>query len=272
MFRKKLAAPHTFKFASDGICTRRFCCARKLMTAHVQTANQSPPFQASDTMTAPRTESKLRRNNSISENLGTFFNFSILKSRIARKSFSQNDLSQIEINPCSNIRVTSGEMSTTDTNLITSDCNEPAVWSGWLLKRSRGPLGAWQPRWFELRKRHPADCGVGCDQTGRSAVLICRSDSKGERQILVDDVRREHHLDSGLRTAFSVCVAEDDAKSPGKGKGGRVVLMAETDLEAVGFLSCLRSILEPDRVWPTLCEAIHYPANALRDLEGRRSV
>ena len=50
-----------------------------------------------------------------------------------------------------------------------------------------------------------------------------------------------------------------------------MLLMAATDLEAVAFLSCLRSILEPGRAWPTLCEAIHYPANALRDLEGRRS-
>ncbi len=51
-----------------------------------------------------------------------------------------------------------------------------------------------------------------------------------------------------------------------------MLLMTATDLEAVVFLSCLRSILEPDRAWPTLCEAIHYPANALRDLDGRRGV
>ena len=49
-----------------------------------------------------------------------------------------------------------------------------------------------------------------------------------------------------------------------------MVLMAETDLEAVGFLSCLRGILEPDRAWPTLRDAIHFPGMALRDLEGRR--
>jgi hypothetical protein len=44
-------------------------------------------------------------------------------------------------------------------------------------------------------------------------------------------------------------------------------LMAATDLEAVAFLSCLRRILEPERAWPTLREAVHFPAKALRELE-----
>jgi hypothetical protein len=201
----------------------------------------------------------------MSENMGSFFKLSTLKGR---KCVSHNDMSQIETRPCCNLLPTPCDMSYTSTNLNHPDCNESAVWSGWLFKRSRGPLGTWQSRWFELRSRHTADC-ISCNQ---NAVLIYRSDSKGRRQLLVDDVRREHHLDSGLRTAFSVHIAEDDANNPGKGLGAWMMLMAATDLEAVAFLSCLRNILEPDRAWPTLREAIHYPAIALRDLEGRRGV
>jgi hypothetical protein len=44
-------------------------------------------------------------------------------------------------------------------------------------------------------------------------------------------------------------------------------LMVATELEAVAFLSCLRSILQPERAWPTLRDAIHYPAKTLRELE-----
>ena len=207
----------------------------------------------------------------MSENLGTFFNLStLIKSKMSRTSVSQNDMSQFEISPCSNVRAASRDISNTDTNLFSENCNEQAHWSGWLLKRSRGPLGSWQPRWFELRKLHTAD-GVSCDPQSRSALLIYHSDNKGELQLLIDDVQREHRLDSGLRTAFSVRIAEDDARHPAQGVGSWMLLKAATDLEAVAFLSCLRRILEPERAWPTLYEAIHYPANALRDLEGRRS-
>jgi hypothetical protein len=202
----------------------------------------------------------------MSEKLGTFFNLSKLKTRMEGKSVSQNDMSQFEIS-----WATPSNVPCFSTNLIPADGNEPVLWAGWLLKRSRGPLGAWQPRSFELRNNHTADC-ASYDQKRRSALLIYRSDSKGERQLLVDDVQREHHLDSGLRIAFSVCIAQDDAKHAGKGGGGRMLLMASTDLEAVAFLSCLRRILEPGRAWPTLLDGMHYPGIALRDLEGRRSV
>jgi hypothetical protein len=202
----------------------------------------------------------------MSEHLGTFFG---LAKSLRKSSASCDDMSHIEISPCSIVRKLSRNMSDIDISTTVAESMEPVVWSGWLLKRSRGPLGSWQSRWFELRKHTSHD--ENNFEAFRSAALIYRSE-KGERQLSVDDVRREIHLDSGLRTAFSVCVTEDTAKSPGKAGGGWMQLMAATDLDAVMFLSCLRHILEPERAWPTMQEAIHFPANALRDLGKQRRI
>ena len=80
----------------------------------------------------------------------------------------------------------------------------------------------------------------------------------------IDDMRRAHNMDSGLRSvcaAFSVHATLKNSKGSGH-------LMAAADLEAVVVLSCLRAILEPERAWQSLEEAIHFPADALRVLEG----
>ena len=123
-------------------------------------------------------------------------------------------------------------------------------------KQSGGVVRKWQPRRFELKRLAP-----------HCAVLSYHSKSKGTRHLLLEDARREPQHDSGLRTAFSVSLAPScPTEGPQRRKRQWMRLMAATDLDAVAFLSCLRCILEPGRAWPTLQDAIHFPAIALRQL------
>jgi hypothetical protein len=149
--------------------------------------------------------------------------------------------------------------------------NETSLsWSGLLLKRSRGPIGSWKPRSFEIVPPPPSEN----DNTGagrlKCAVIIYHSEVKGEQHLYVGDVRRESHLDSGIHVAFSIGLttppnpASNDQAQPER---KRMHLMAATDLEAVAFLSCLRRILQPERTWPTVRHAIHFPAKILSELE-----
>jgi hypothetical protein len=239
------------------------------MTAFLEESDPTAAIRMQEQDSIPAPHSTIRRSNSMSEHLVSFFKFSRLTRNTLRTSASCNDMSKVEMSSGHIARDMSSDLPKIRTLFSNEDCNEPAIWSGWLLKRSRGPLGSWQSRWFELRKYITA--GLNDDKNNFSAVLIYRSDDKGERQLLVDDVRREPHLDSGLRTAFSVCVTEDTAKSSGKGSGDWIQLMSITDLDAVAFLSCLRHTLEPERALPSMQEAIHFPANALRELGEQRS-
>jgi hypothetical protein len=138
----------------------------------------------------------------------------------------------------------------------------PTSWCGMLDKQSCGMVRQWQPRQFELRRTAP-NC----------AVLTYYSKNKGYRHLRIEDARREPQHDSGLRTAFSISFAATNSPTDSTGvtrsrrRGVQWMrLMAETDLKAVAFLSCLRCILEPNRAWPTLHAAIHFPADALRQL------
>jgi hypothetical protein len=151
---------------------------------------------------------------------------------------------------------------------------ETLSWNGLLLKRSRWPLGAWKPREFEINVQ-PAQPDTHESSTAQKpiALIIYHSKKKGEQHLYVHDVHRERHLDSGPRIAFSVGLAaypnaiQDMEGEQKKSRRERMLLMAATDLEAVMFLSCLRRILEPERVRPTMQEAIHFPGAALVSLE-----
>ena len=158
-----------------------------------------------------------------------------------------------------------GDLEWLSATLIAS--TEPKTWSGVLHKKGRALLRPWQPRWFELKGT----------ETGQ-ALLVYSSPNKGDRSLHVEDARRELHLDSGVRIAFSLGVApasppaaRDPAAPPPAGggeRGRRLLLMAATDLEAVAFLSCLRGILAPGSARPTLRDALHYPGDALARLVG----
>jgi hypothetical protein len=154
----------------------------------------------------------------------------------------------------------------------TSDqSTQAATWSGWLFKKSNGLLGSWKARWFEIVPPPQAESGEGQLAHLSGAVIIYQSETKGEQHLHVSDVRREHLLDSGSRIGLSIgfTTTRTDSKAvPARsGSGQRMHLMAATDLDAVAFLSCLRSILEPGRAWPSVRDAIHFPAKILRELE-----
>jgi hypothetical protein len=152
--------------------------------------------------------------------------------------------------------------------------NEGLSWTGALLKQTRGPLGSWRPRWFEIMPPPHAENNKLSSPHSRCAVLNYQSEGKHWKHFYVHDVRLERHLDSGLRIAFSMGIspANDLLKetilehAQRRCAHERMLLMAPTDLEAVAFLSCLRYILEPEHAWPTLRDAIHYPGEALRGL------
>ncbi len=152
-----------------------------------------------------------------------------------------------------------------------SDITQSQAWSGWLFKQSQGLLGSWKPRWFEIVPPPQAEVGESSSTPLRCAVLIYQSENKGEQHLYVGDVRRERHFDSAPRIAFSIgmmLAGTDPHAARGRsGSAQRMQLMAPTDLEAVAFLSCMRRILQPERTWPTVRDAVHFPGKALRELE-----
>jgi hypothetical protein len=153
---------------------------------------------------------------------------------------------------------------------FTQEASRP--WCGWLRKCSN--YISWQPHWFQLNspdlKEHSLPCCC--------AVLSYHSDSKGERRLFVQDVRRETWLDSGDSIAFSVgvieTVATDQISNRNSGRnllgrvmgGRRVQLRAATAVEAVVLLICLLRILHPDRMMPTMLEAVKAPKRILQTL------
>ena len=145
------------------------------------------------------------------------------------------------------------------------------LWEGLLYKKSKSFFQSWQPRRFKLRVQSL----TGNLGNVNVPELVYHSTTKGERVIVVMDVRREKQLDSGLRVCFSVGVASpigsliglDVGQARKQDRVDRVLLLAESDLEAVALLTCLRRILEPGRALPTLWDAAHFPAQALRMLE-----
>ena len=122
-------------------------------------------------------------------------------------------------------------------------------------------MGSWRPRWFQLSApSRSADGRWGAAASG--AVLEYTSEARGERVLLVQDVRRERGLDAGQRVGFSVGLA-----AAGPLGRRRVYLAAASDMEAVVALACLRRILKPGRPLPTLWETMHFPHRALKKLE-----
>jgi hypothetical protein len=151
-------------------------------------------------------------------------------------------------------------------NATSKHAAESKTWSGILLKKGHALLRPWQPRWFELKGT----------ETGQ-ALLVYISPNKGSQSLHVEDARRELHLDSGVRIAFSLGVSSADPtaasvrKTPtpprvGGERSTRLLLMAATDVEAMAFLSCLRGILAPGRAPPAHRVALHFPAHALAQL------
>jgi hypothetical protein len=142
-------------------------------------------------------------------------------------------------------------------------------WQGTLLKRTGTVIRSWQPRFCRLRvssQEHKAMV--------RHPVLEYTSKSKGRRFLIIKDVRREHELDSDLQFGLSLGLVCDPGDAdilldsfPLSSSQRRVMLMAQSDLEAVALLTCLRRILEPGRALPTLRDAMHFPLQALRMLE-----
>ncbi len=181
---------------------------------------------------------------------------------------------------CENVNKRLGKETTPSIKILEmsadTSSNRSLSWTGLLSKQIRGPLGSWKPRWFQLGPPPQADNNKLSAPHSRYAVLIYQSEGKHWKHLYVHDVRLERHLDSGLRVAFSIGIspANDLMKetSPEQAQRRcaqeRILLMASTDLDAVAFLSCLRRILDPERAWPTLRDAIHYPGEALRGLAG----
>jgi hypothetical protein len=148
-----------------------------------------------------------------------------------------------------------------------------SVWHGTLLKRTGRVIRSWQPRFFQVRSSN----AVRSQENGimsRHPVLEYTSKSKGRRLLIIKDVRREHELDSDFRFSLSLGLVCDPGDAdillnllPSSSSQRRVMLMAQSDLEAVALLTCLRRILEPGRELPTLRDAMHFPLQALRMLE-----
>ena len=148
------------------------------------------------------------------------------------------------------------------------------LFQGWLQKRGQGPFSSWRSRWFELKEPGKFVLRKGTSKvTTYCALLAYKSDTKGERLLFVQDVRRESKLDSGQEIAFSVGVVEPTAGSGAADSPAamlprrRVYLKAPTEFEAVVVLTCLRRILEPSRELPSLSSAVHHPLDALKMLE-----
>ena len=148
---------------------------------------------------------------------------------------------------------------------------DDALWHGTLYKKSTSIIASWQPRRFQLRTQ---SIGITCESNVIARpVLTYESETKGKQHLAITDVRRERHLDCDARICFSVgveCPASSLRKldfKPARNNKDRVLLMAMSDLEAVALLTCLRRILEPGRALPTLWDAAHFPAQALRMLE-----
>ena len=146
------------------------------------------------------------------------------------------------------------------------------LWQGTLYKRSTSFIASWQSRRFLLRAQR-FEASTDPDLMTTHPVLGYKSKTKGKQHLTITDVRRERHLDCDARICFSVGVEcptgslrKLDLK-PARNNKDRVLLMAMSDLEAVALLTCLRRILEPGRALPTLWDAAHFPAQALRMLE-----
>jgi hypothetical protein len=145
-------------------------------------------------------------------------------------------------------------------------------WKGTLFKRSGAIISSWQPRDFKLGQKIVVDIEKHSQIT--YPALSYTSKSKGERTLVVKDIRREPQLDSDLKIAFSVGLIHSPSDESihlnptvEPSTRQRVTLMTTSDLEAVALLTCLRRILEPGRALPTLRDAMHFPAYALRMLE-----
>ena len=156
--------------------------------------------------------------------------------------------------------------------MVASD--QDRLFHGWLQKRGQGPFSCWRPRWFELKEPGKFVLRKGTSKvTTYCALLAYKSDTKGERLLFVQDVRRESKLDSDQEIAFSVGVVEPTAGSGAADSPAamlprrRVYLKAPTEFEAVVVLTCLRRILEPSRELPSLSSAVHHPLDALKMLE-----
>ena len=159
-----------------------------------------------------------------------------------------------------------------DATSVANDRGE--LFQGWLQKRGQGPFSSWRSRWFELKEPGKFVLRKGTSKvTTYCALLAYKSDTKGERLLFVQDVRRESKLDSDQEIAFSVGVVEPTAGSGAADSPAamlprrRVYLKAPSEFEAVVVLTCLRRILEPSRELPSLSSAVHHPLDALKMLE-----
>ncbi len=112
-------------------------------------------------------------------------------------------------------------------------------WSGWLLKRSRGPLASWKRRWFELCRQPPPAAVAAAGRTSNVALLqweeppsghASPTGAAGQRRLEVAGVRREPGLDGPAGAVLSVEVP---------GRRGRTLLAAASPAEAEAAVRAL---------------------------------
>ena len=119
-------------------------------------------------------------------------------------------------------------------------------WRGWLFKRSRGPLGTWRRRWFEMRRLQSVFTGslTGDTDSIQSVALYyyrpsrCSGEGSTRPQKLdVVDAFRDEAMDCSVGAVLSVQVA---------GRQGRTLLAAESAADASRLLQMLDERLKGD--------------------------